>query len=68
MIYDPNGYIIAYDWELKHRENSAYDITVTGETPAVLDLEPGIYDTTLTITDNDNLTATACYRTPEIAQ
>ncbi len=54
--YDPNGHIVFYVWELKHRENPSYDITAYGETPAILDLEPGIYAATLTITDDDNLT------------
>ena len=56
--YDPNGEIVSYNWVLKHRENSSYDITANGETPAILDLETGIYDITLTITDDDNLTDT----------
>ena len=56
--YDPNGEIVSYVWELKHRENSSYDITANGETPAIFNLEPGVYDTMLTITDDVNLTDT----------
>ena len=53
--YDPNSEIVSYVWELKHRENSSYDITANGETPSVLDLEPGFYDVTLTVTDSVGL-------------
>ena len=56
MSEDPDGEIVSYQWQIQHRENSTYDHTATGETPTVTNLEPGFYDVTLTVTDNDGLT------------
>ena len=56
--YDPDGEIISYLWQIQHRENSLYDRSASGETPTLFDLEPGVYDIMLTITDDDNLTDT----------
>lgn len=54
--YDPDGTIESYDWQLQHRENSDYNTSAQGESPTVSGLEPGFYDVTLTVTDNDGLT------------
>ena len=53
--FDPDGTIEYYEWNLEHRENSDYDRSANGEKPIVSDLEPGFYDVTLTVTDNDGL-------------
>jgi len=55
---DPDGAIVSYFWELQHREDSAFDTTAEGENPTVLELEPGFYDVTLTVTDDDGLSGT----------
>ena len=60
---DPDGTIEFYSWELvyRDRDHPEYDRTVD-ETPdpivAVLDLDAGFYDVTLTVKDNDELTDT----------
>ncbi len=55
---DGDGSIVSYSWELIHRELSEYNTTADGETPTITDLFTGIYDVTLTVTDNDGLTDT----------
>lgn len=55
---DSDGTIESYDWVLEYRDNPAYDLNATGVTPTVSNLEPGIYDVTLTVTDNIGLTDT----------
>lgn len=55
---DTDGTINYYDWVLRYQGNSAYDRTADGVSPTVSNLEPGIYDVTLTVTDNDGLTGT----------
>lgn len=50
---DPDGEIVSYQWELLHRENSAYNRTAEGVNQTILDLEPGFYDVVLTVTDNE---------------
>lgn len=50
---DSDGTISLFDWQLQHRENSAYNKTAEGINPTVSDLNPGFYDVTLTVTDND---------------
>jgi parallel beta-helix repeat protein len=55
---DPDGTITSYLWQLKYQGNSSYDRTATGVTPAVTTLQPGYYDVTLTVTDNQGLTDT----------
>ena len=56
--YALNSAITSYDWELVHRDDAGYNQTATGETPTILDLATGIYDVTLTITDDANFQAT----------
>ena len=50
---DSDGIIDLYEWQILHRENPAYDRTAVGDKPTISDLEPGFYDVTLTVTDND---------------
>ncbi|MEW6220828.1 MAG: PKD domain-containing protein [Thermodesulfobacteriota bacterium] len=54
---DKGGEIVSFQWELRHRDNPAYDRTASGVSPVLSDLQPGIYDVTLTVTDNDGLAA-----------
>ena len=56
--YDPDGTMVSYEWLLEHRNNPVYNKTAYGVSPHISNLEPGIYDVTLTVTDNDGLTAT----------
>jgi len=56
--YDPDGQVVSYQWSLKHRTNSAYDRTASGITPTLSTLNPGFYDVTLIVADNDGLTGT----------
>jgi hypothetical protein len=44
--------IMAYDWQLRHTENSAYDTSGTGATPSFTGLSTGVYDVTLTVEDD----------------
>ena len=52
---DSDGAIISYEWELEHRAFPAYNRSAGGQSPtaAILNLEPGFYDVTLTVTDDD---------------
>jgi len=54
--YDPNGTIVSYEWSLSHRENPEHDRSAFEMTPTLSLLNPGFYDVTLTVTDNDGLT------------
>ena len=55
---DPDGTITSYLWDLKYQGNSSYDRTATGVNPTISTLQPGFYDVTLTVTDNQALTDT----------
>ncbi len=55
---DTDGTIESYEWLLEHRNNTAFNNTSSGATPTMSSLEEGIYDVTLTVTDNDGLTDT----------
>jgi len=50
--------ITSYDWTLAHRSESTYDQTATGSNPTISNLALGIYDVTLTITDDGGGQAT----------
>ena len=54
--FDPDGSIVSYQWELRHKENSLYNKTAVGETATVTDLKKGFYDVTLTVTDDTGAT------------
>jgi hypothetical protein len=56
--YDPDGEIESYHWILQHRESPSYDLAAEGMIPTVSGLERGFYDVTLTVTDDDGLSAT----------
>ncbi len=53
---DHDGAIVSFHWDLQHRENPGYNRFASGETPVVSSLEPGFYDVTLTVYDDDGLT------------
>jgi hypothetical protein len=53
---DPDGTIESYEWILQHTADSQYDRTAEGVNPVVLNLEPGFYNVTLTVTDDEGLT------------
>ncbi|UCG80750.1 MAG: PKD domain-containing protein, partial [Desulfobacterales bacterium] len=55
---DSDGTIESYSWQLNHRGDSAYNRVATDVNPTVSNLEPGFYDVTLTVTDNDSLEGT----------
>lgn len=55
---DPDGVIVSYGWELIHRDTPSYNRTATGVSPIISNLEPGTYDVTLTVTDDEGLTGT----------
>jgi hypothetical protein len=56
--HDPDGTIISYEWSLKHRGNPSNMRTAEGVNPTISGLQPGFYDVTLTVTDNDGVTGT----------
>jgi hypothetical protein len=58
LSHDSDGTIYSYNWQLRNRQNSNYDTSATGENPTVSGLQPGFYDVTLTVTDNDGLVDT----------
>ena len=49
---DPDGTIVSYEWQIIHKSNSAYNRNAEGESPMVINLAPGFYDVTLTVTDD----------------
>jgi hypothetical protein len=55
---DSGGTIDSYEWVLQYRGDSGYDRKAEGDSPTVSDLQPGYYDVTLTVRDNDGLTDT----------
>ncbi|NTW88488.1 MAG: hypothetical protein HGB26_05050, partial [Desulfobulbaceae bacterium] len=54
---DPDGSVVNYQWHLVHRTDAAYNQDATGLNPTVSGLHLGFYDVTLTVTDDDGLTA-----------
>ncbi len=54
----PGGQPMSYQWQLVHRENSAFNRTATGINPTIFDLKRGFYDVTLIVEDEDGLTCT----------
>jgi outer membrane protein assembly factor BamB len=65
--YDPEGDSVSYMWQVKHREDESTDVAfkgnaenviiIEGESPTLSDLEPGFYDVTVTVTDDDGNSA-----------
>jgi hypothetical protein len=55
--YDPDGSVVSYDWLLKYRSDSSV-ITISGVNPTISDLYSGLYDVTLTVTDDEGATGT----------
>lgn len=43
--------VTAWEWQLTHRENPAYNKSASGEVVQVADLAPGTYDVTLSLVD-----------------
>jgi len=54
---DEDGIIQSYEWYLRCRGNSNYDITANGITPMIKNFFPGFYDVTLIIMDNNGATS-----------
>ena len=54
----PDGVITSYQWQLNHRQNSAFNRTANGAGPAVLNLKKGFYDVTLIVEDDEGRTDT----------
>ena len=52
---DPDGSVVACQWNLRHRENPLYNKSAVGETATVTDLKKGFYD--VTVTDDSGATA-----------
>ena len=50
---DPDGEIVAYEWQIEHQENPSFDTSAVGETPTISNLKKGFYDVILTVEDND---------------
>ena len=50
---DPDGAIASYVWQLLYRGDSSYNRSAEGVNPTITNLNPGFYDTILTVTDND---------------
>lgn len=51
--------IQSWQWSLKHRANPAYNRTVSGASPSLTGLAPGLYDVILNATDAGGQTHTA---------
>lgn len=58
LSHDPDGTMVAYEWNLHHRDNPSYNRLATGPNPTVSDLFPGFYDVSLTVTDDGGSKAT----------
>ncbi len=52
----PDGVIMFYQWQLNHRENSAFNTTASGINPTVSNLKRGFYDVTLIVEDDQGIT------------
>ena len=59
--YDPDSDIISYEWNLKCRGNSKFDISASGETVTIVNLKPGFYDATLTVTNDQGISTTSSF-------
>lgn len=55
--YDPDGTIVSWDWVLANRDSEGNDFIFPGEIASAA-VDVGIYDVTLTVTDDDGLTDT----------
>ncbi|MEW6214834.1 MAG: PKD domain-containing protein, partial [Nitrospirota bacterium] len=55
---DSDGTIISWNWALTNRDPAGNNFTLTGKTALIEGVDIGIYDVTLTVTDDDGLTGT----------
>lgn len=55
---DPDGTIVSWDWVLANRDPQSNNFNLTGNIVSTNTVDTGIYDVTLTVTDNDGLTGT----------
>lgn len=56
--YDPDGEIVSYVWQVKHKRDGETEVMILeGESPTLSDLESGFYDVVLTVIDNDENSA-----------
>jgi ribosomal protein L14 len=57
--YDPDGSITAYHWQEVSGPNTAVSSTMSGSETDISNLQAGLYEFQLTVTDNDGATATS---------
>ena len=56
--FDPDGYIVSYDWRISRQDGSSAPLILSGETVSVIGLQKGFYDVVLEVTDNDGFSDT----------
>jgi len=54
----PTKRIISWEWSLRHRTNSSFNRTASGQSPTISGLKPGFYDVILTVIDDSGKTYT----------
>ena len=57
--YDPDGTITAYQWQEINGPSTVIPVPVNGAQVEITNLQPGLYEFQLLVTDNDGATATA---------
>ncbi len=58
--YDPDGFIISYEWSLQNTNGIDEPRLATGVNPTITNLFNGFYDTCLTVTDNQGAKNQSC--------
>lgn len=53
--YDIDGTVVSWEWELTNRDPSGNDFTLAGEIVSVEGIDTGVYDVTLSVTDDEGL-------------